>query len=799
MTTRLRSFRALASLAGVAMLLFSTLASADPPSRVARLGYMRGAVSFSPAGQDEWVQASLNRPLTTGDRLWADASARAEVQVGGAMIRMNAQTDVSILNLDDRIAQMQLTQGELNVRVRRLEPDQTLEVDTPNLAFTVRQPGAYRIQVDPDGNATTIVVHNGQGEVYGEGASYLVDSSQPYRFTGTGLREYASVAMPAADDFDRWSSDRDRMYDNSASARYVSPEVTGYQDLDTYGTWRVDATYGNVWVPSRVGPDWSPYHDGHWAWVDPWGWTWVDDAPWGFAVTHYGRWAHVSSGWCWVPGPVQVRPYYAPALVAFVGGPNFQLSISTGAVGGVAWFPLGPREVYRPSYEVSRRYFENVNVSNTVVNTTVINNYYNNTNVTNVVYANRRVPNAVVAVPTAAFTQSQPVARQAVRVSQDKLVNAAVAVAPPVAPTEKSLRGPAAQGNRPPPKVTERSVVARSAPPAERASFEAQKRQLDANPGRPLGDNARKELEPAANAPKPAVKVIAQKEEARPATKLPAPAPAQAQKATPRPQEKQANVQEGKQPQREAPSAPKPNEPAQAARPPERQASVQEGKQPQREAPSAAKPNEPAQAARPPERQANVREGKQPPREAPSAPKPNAPAQAPRPPEQRANVQEGKQPQREVPPAVKPNAPAAVPRPPEQQARVPQGKPPEREAPSAAKPNAPGEVARPPAARPPQERARPEQREEQPAQSAARPPAPAPAPQARSDQRREAAPRPPAVEPPQRESAARPEQPHRPVAEARPAQQPKPPPNAQPREQQRTAPSKSDEKKKEEQ
>src|SRR5262249_24939573 len=162
----------------------------------------------------------------------------------------------------------------------------TFEIDTPNLAFTVRQPGAYRIQVDPDGNATMIVVHSGQGEVYGEGASYLVDSSQPYRFTGTGLREYTTVAMPTAADFDRWSSDRDRAYDNSASARYVSPEVTGYQDLDTYGTWRADATYGNVWVPSRVGPDWSPYHDGHWAWVDPWGWTWVDDAPWGFAVTH---------------------------------------------------------------------------------------------------------------------------------------------------------------------------------------------------------------------------------------------------------------------------------------------------------------------------------------------------------------------------------------------------------------------------------------------------------------------------------------------------------------------------------
>src|SRR5476649_1688035 len=150
--------RAVAFVAGVAILAYSGWASADPPSRAARLGYMSGAVSFSPAGESDWVQATINRPLTTGDRLWADAGGRAEIQVGGAMIRMNAGTGVSILNLDDRIVQLQLTQGTLNVRVRRLEPNGVFEVDTPNLAFTLRQPGEYRIAVDPEGNATDIVV-----------------------------------------------------------------------------------------------------------------------------------------------------------------------------------------------------------------------------------------------------------------------------------------------------------------------------------------------------------------------------------------------------------------------------------------------------------------------------------------------------------------------------------------------------------------------------------------------------------------------------------------------------------------
>ena len=513
--------RTVALVAGVAALAFSGWAGADPPSRVARLGYMTGAVSFSPAGEDEWVRAMNNRPLTSGDRLWADAGARAELEVGGAMIRISAGTGVSVLNLDDRIAQLQLTQGTLNVRVRRLEPNQMFEVDTPNLAFILRQPGEYRIEVDPDHDTTMIVVRNGRGEAYGEDASYVIDSRQAYRFTGTGLRDYEYVDAPRFDEFDRWSGDRDRRYDSSASARYVSRDVLGYQDLDEYGTWRVDATYGHVWFPNRVSAGWAPYRDGHWAWVDPWGWTWVDDAPWGFAVTHYGRWTNLRGTWGWVPGPMRTRAYYAPALVVFLGGANFQLTISSGNVGGIAWFPLGPREVYRPSYPVSRGYFENINRSNTVVNNTVINNYYNNSNVTNVVYANRQVPGAVVAVPTTTFVHAQPVSRAAVPVSREAAGGRSVAFVPPVAPTEQSVRGQAAQGDTPATRVFQRPVVARTAPPATHVGFAVQQPRLAATPGRPLDDAARKELKPAATAPVPVVKVVRQTQKAPPTVRPP--------------------------------------------------------------------------------------------------------------------------------------------------------------------------------------------------------------------------------------------------------------------------------------
>ena len=500
---------------GLALGCASPWVAADPPSRVGRLGYVSGAVSFSPAGENDWVQASLNRPLGAGDRLWTEEAdnTRAEIQVGGAAIRMDAGTSLAVLNLDDDIAQVMLSQGSLHVRVRRLGPGQSFEVATPNLAFTLRLPGEYRIDVDPRSDATTIVVHQGSGEAWGEDAAYRIDARQAWRFIGSGLRDYVQIGVPRRNAFDRWAASRDYRDDHSVSARYVSADVIGYQDLDAHGSWRVEAGYGNVWVPARMAADWAPYSDGHWAWIDPWGWSWIDDAPWGFAVSHYGRWANLRGTWAWVPGPLRAQAYYAPALVAFVGGEHFQLTIGTGMIGAIAWFPLAPREVYRPSYPVSQRYFENVNRSNTVVNKNFIINQYNTTRVSNV-YVNRQVVGAVIAMPTTAFVQAQPVSRDRQRVSRESLAGQPVAPLAAIVPTERSVRGTTAKGE-PPPHGLERQAVARSAVPPDHPGLAAQREQLAEKPGRPLDTASRQQLKNVDPAPVPVVRVLAPREMAK--------------------------------------------------------------------------------------------------------------------------------------------------------------------------------------------------------------------------------------------------------------------------------------------
>jgi hypothetical protein len=505
----------------------------DPPERVARLSQYDGDVSYSPAGEDDWVEAALNRPLVRGDRLWTERNARAELQVGSAAIRIDEETSFEILDLDDRIAQVQVTQGTINLNVRRLYSDQVYEIDTPTLAFSINHPGRYRIDVAADGGDTTIVVWEGSGEAAGNHATFPLRAGDAIRFHDTGLRDYEEFDLPRLDDFDRYCLDRDQRLARSPSLSYLSDDVVGYSDLDDYGSWSVQVSYGSVWFPTHVDRSWAPYRDGRWVWIEPWGWTWVDNARWGFAPSHYGRWVWIRNRWGWVPGPRHERPIYCPALVVFVGGHGWSVGISAGNT-PVGWFPLGPREVYVPPYRASRNYFTRVNTTNTVINNTTIVNVYNNyakgdINLNQVKYANRTIAGAITAVSSKAFVNAQPVRQSAVRVDRKASRTGQISDVAPFAPNARSVAGtspapqaapkrevtppkpqvpaPKPEATAPKPVVTaprpevaapkqevaapkrevvERPIVVRREPPPRTVPFVVREPQLQRNPGRAL-------------------------------------------------------------------------------------------------------------------------------------------------------------------------------------------------------------------------------------------------------------------------------------------------------------------------
>lgn len=400
-------------LLGLALLCLAMAASAqqDPPGRVARLNLQQGSVSFAPAGDERWYDAQPNRPLTSGDRLWTDRTARAEVHIGSAALRMDGQTYVEFAELDDDTVRLTANQGQLALRVREELAGQRIEVDTGNLALVIEAPGEYRIAADPARDTTWVAVAAGRATLYGEnGQSQPLDARQQLTVTGRELQA-AGLAPPQNAGFDAWVAERNRLEDQSISARYVSREVVGYQQLDLYGDWQNNPEYGAIWFPRNVDADWAPYRDGQWVDIAPWGLTWVDAAPWGFAPFHYGRWARIGPRWAWVPGRIAPRPAYSPALVGFVDGRS-----------DVGWFPLAPGEAWRPGFRASPRYLDRVNRMAAWRD--------RQAEIRSGAYANQLMPGAVTVLPAERFGRGAFSRRDLVRQPDDRFARAPVVPVP---------------------------------------------------------------------------------------------------------------------------------------------------------------------------------------------------------------------------------------------------------------------------------------------------------------------------------------------------------------------------------
>lgn len=326
----------------------------DPPERVARIGYILGSASVQAADSDAADSAAVNWPVSTGDRVRTDEESGTEIDLGVAQVRLDQNTDLTLRKFASSTTQLRMTSGTVSVELRETLRD-PLRIQLERASVALLQPGEYR--VDAVGGTATVIVRSGVAQISAGPARFEQGTDEAARIAADGT--VAVIPAPPLDEFDRWSEHRTRTAGGARSALHVPRGLIGYQDLDEYGTWHWEREYGMVWQPRRVSRDWAPYRFGQWIWKPPWGWTWVDDAPWGFAPFHTGRWLHNETRWMWLPGPRQLPPVYAPALVSWEEGGSTSRD-------RLRWSPLGPGERYVPPYPASDTHARRLNMFATV-------------------------------------------------------------------------------------------------------------------------------------------------------------------------------------------------------------------------------------------------------------------------------------------------------------------------------------------------------------------------------------------------------------------------------------------------
>ena len=220
----------------------------------------------------------------------------------GVRVALAPSSEARILRLDGDMLQIAALNGRIGVHLDSVETAKTVEIDLPQGGVWLAAPGDYDITAGDAHAPAAVQVFAGKAEL------------------GGGLDDrYIAAAQP--DWFSEWWRSQGDNADLTDSHPF--PDVAGIAALGDSGRWEIDAKLGNVWYPSEIAADWTPYRDGTWRFLAPWGWTWVDNAPWGFAPSHYGRWERINERWAWVPGRAdRRRPITAPRRWLFSAPPG---------------------------------------------------------------------------------------------------------------------------------------------------------------------------------------------------------------------------------------------------------------------------------------------------------------------------------------------------------------------------------------------------------------------------------------------------------------------------------------------
>ena len=241
----------------IALGVSSAAFAQETSTAAASLDFVSRNVYVQPGGEGDWINALPGIGLLDGDYVWADPDARAEISLNSGAVRMSAETGLTLLDLGNYGTRLHMTMG--TVMVHWSGPGGSFSVETPNLLFSLQQPGDYRIDTNASGDESVLTVWAGRGEATGGGSLFVVESGQRASFGGLSHLTETVQELPDRDDFDTWAFSRDHPLQpappSESSGDDQSAEAQDYPDTriptepGAAGHWHYDPVFGPYWAP----------------------------------------------------------------------------------------------------------------------------------------------------------------------------------------------------------------------------------------------------------------------------------------------------------------------------------------------------------------------------------------------------------------------------------------------------------------------------------------------------------------------------------------------------------------------
>src|SRR5580765_3341198 len=252
----------LAAVAAALWMKYEPRAKAGAMPNAARIERVDGQVGMNQTADNatasQWTAATVNTPVTVGDRVVTKENSKTEIAFTGrnfATIDQNSSLDV--LDLSEHRTQLALRSGSGLFDVGSISSGDLFEVATPCGAVDLEQAGLYQIAINENGNATATAL-SGEAQVIGQSGSSRIQKGESLAVScqssaaemtrvepnqaGATVDNYYRYRYPRKYDGryrsyytyldDPYYYDPSRLY---SSYNYVSEYIPGIDDLDDYG------------------------------------------------------------------------------------------------------------------------------------------------------------------------------------------------------------------------------------------------------------------------------------------------------------------------------------------------------------------------------------------------------------------------------------------------------------------------------------------------------------------------------------------------------------------------------------